>query len=129
MLSVEDVVLPRVMHERLRGAMCCGLWSLSPWLGAGTRLRLEENSLAGQTVGPAWVGVAMLNRRTHRVHFLRWLLLSPKQSRRERTLSFERRTLPLRIAPQLLGDFYSAPLAWFCFALHRFLLTLLTQGM
>src|ERR1035438_600742 len=49
--------LPSDASKRLRGAMRCGFLSLSPVLGAGMLMRLEENSDAGQTAGRGLVGV------------------------------------------------------------------------
>src|SRR5208282_2197208 len=50
--------LPREASKRLRGAMRCGFLSLSPVLGAGMLMRLEENFEARQAAGKGFVGVA-----------------------------------------------------------------------
>src|SRR5208283_3896201 len=53
------LVLPTVTSNRLRGAMRCGLWSLSPVPGAGMLTRLDEYCEARQTAGKGFVGVAV----------------------------------------------------------------------
>src|ERR1700739_3393401 len=50
--------LPSDASKRLRGAMRWGFLSLSPVLGAGMLISVEENSVAGQTAGRGLVGVA-----------------------------------------------------------------------
>src|SRR5271156_1118012 len=50
---------PITASNRLREAMRCGLWSLSPVLGAGILTRLELYCDTGHGVGRGAVGVAL----------------------------------------------------------------------